>query len=107
MYDVENRHRCASMEDVLEAAGLADYERYICGFHIHRKSVSLVDARLCPLDWYYQDTAQRLRDPDVWDHYLILDQVSPVNFWKAKVVTHVGKYSWLGHRIGGDALLYA
>ena len=107
MYDVENRHRCTCMEDVLEAVGIVDYERFICGYHLRREAVSQVDKNLCPLDWYYQTCAQRCRNPDVWDHFILLDQVSPVNFWKSTTFKKIGQYEWPGHRIGGDATFFA
>ena len=68
-----------SMEEVLEADDILDYERYICGFHIHEQGKSIVDKNLCPLDWYYQTFEQRMKDPNVWEHYPILDVVSPVD----------------------------
>ena len=102
-FHVRDMHRLDCMEDVLESDGIADYHRFICGFHIHGIDVSHVDPALCPLDWYYQTDTQRIRDPDVWDHYLLLDQVSPVDFWKAEVLRSIGQYSWPTHRIGGDA----
>ena len=80
LFDVPNMHQCRCMEDVWEAAGIFDYHRLICGYHIHGMAKSLVDEKLCPLDWYYQSASLPLKYPDQWEHYLILDQVSPVDF---------------------------
>ena len=91
------------MEEVLEADGIADYHRFICGFHIRGMAKSLVDVNLCPLEWYYQSAAQRMKDRNVWSHYLILDVVSPVDFWKASTIKELGTYYWPDHSIGCDA----
>jgi hypothetical protein len=91
------------MEDVFVAAGINDFHRFICGYHIHEKGVSTVDPRFCPLDWYYQTHTQYQMDPDVFDHYLILDEVCPTNFWQGDHITRLGKHVWSGHRIGVDA----
>ena len=99
----ETVDKCRSMEEVWEAFGITDYHRFICGYHIHGLAESLVDEKLCPLDWYYQSAELRMQNPDLWDHYLILDQVSPVNFWKGRKCEHVGRYEWPNHRIGVDA----
>ena len=88
---------------VLEADDILDYARYICGFHIQGMGQSIKDENLCPLDWYYQSCQQRMKDPNVWDHYLLHDQVSPVDFWKAKTVMSLGTFWWPDHRIGCDA----
>ena len=91
------------MEDVFHAAGIDDFHRFICGYHIHREDKSLVDPRLCPLDWYYQSAQQYQDDPNVFGHYLILDQVSPVDFWQGRKTMFLGQYEWRDHRIGVDA----
>ena len=103
----DDGHKCRSMEEVWEASGISDYHRFICGYHIHGVEKSLVDEKLCPLDWYYQTCAQRFRNPDVWDHFILLDQVSPVNFWKSTTFKKIGQYEWPGHCIGGDATFFA
>ena len=103
LFDVENMHQCKCMEDVLEAAGVYDYHRFICGYHIHRMAKSQVRDDFCVLDWYYQPSALRLKYPDVWDHYLLLDQVSPINFYKATTVQWQGSYVWPNHKIGCDS----
>ena len=96
-------HGCVSMEEALEADDILDYARYICGFHIKGMGKSTVDVNLCPLEWYYQSSQQHYRDPNVWEHYLILDAVSPVDFWKATEVKYLGKFHWADHSIGCDA----
>ena len=92
LFDVPNMHQCRCMEDVWEAAGISDYHRFICGYYIHGMEKSLEDEKLCPLDWYYQSAEQRMKNPDLWEHYLILDQVSPVDFWKGRQCQYIGKY---------------
>ena len=82
---------------------VSDYHRFICGYHIHGMAKSLVDEKLCPPDWYYHSASLRLKYPDQWEHYLILDQVSPANFLKGTVVQYLGRYEWPNHKIGCDA----
>ena len=103
LFEFDNMHRCRSIEDVMETAGIIDYHRFICGFHLRGMGKSMLNPQLCPLDWYYQSASQRLRDPDVWEHYLLLDQASPGDFWKSVTVSHIGQYHWPNHRIGADA----
>lgn len=64
-----------SMEQLAKEAGITDYTRFICGYHIHGQAAIGYDSSLCALDWYAQTTADRLKNPGIWDHYLILDQV--------------------------------
>ena len=103
LFDLPDMNRCRSMEDVLEAAGIVDYHRFICGYHIKGMGKSLIDEKFCPLDWYYQSASLRLKYPDQWDHYLILDQVSPADFWKGTFLQELGRYEWPNHRVGCDA----
>ena len=103
LFDFPDMHRCRCMEDVLEAAGIEDYHRFICGYHIKGMGKSHVDEKFCPLDWYYQSASLRLKYPDQWDHYLILDQVCPADFWKGTILQQLGRYEWPNHRIGCDA----
>ena len=57
--------------------------------------------KYCALDWYCQTTAQRLNDAEVWDHYLILDQVCPTQFFKAECFKSMPVYrGWRNHEIG-------
>ena len=92
-----------SMEVVSHAGGIDDFHRFICGYHIHRDEKCLVDPQLCPLDWYYQTHDQYQDDADIFEHYLILDQVSPVDFWQGRITMYLGQYEWRGHQIGVDA----
>ena len=101
VFEQVERYDC--MEDVFRAAGIDDFHRFICGYHIHQQELSNVDSRLCPLDWYYQTHQQYQANPNVFDHYLILDQVSPTNFWQGRITTRLGLYEWPDHRIGVDA----
>ena len=61
------------------------------------------EGRFCALDWYAQNTADRRRDPEVWEHWLILDEVCPTEVFKAATYEHMKKpfRGWYGHRIGG------
>ena len=101
VFEQVEKYHC--MEEVFHAAGIQDFHRFICGYHIHRDEKCLVDERFCPLDWYYQSAQQYQDDPNVWEHYLILDQVSPVDFWKGQITQPLGPYEWGDHRIGADA----
>ena len=101
VFDQVEKYHC--MEEVFHANGIHDFHRFICGYHIHRKGKCVVDERLCPLDWYYQSAQQYQDDPNVWEHYLILDQVSPVDFWKGQITQPLGPYEWGDHSIGAYA----
>ena len=82
--------QCRSMEEVLEADDNLEYARYICGFHIMGMGTSVVDENLCPLEWYYPSCQQRVKDSNIWDHYLILDAASPMDFWRASTINSLG-----------------
>ena len=100
---VQNWENKKGIEDVLEAAGIPVFCRWICGYHIHGMAESLVDKNLCVLDWYFQSNAQRLEDPSIWERYLLRDVVDPAEWWKSKTTTYVGQYvGWHGHIIGQD-----
>ena len=93
--------RIKSMEGFLEVAGVTEYTRFICGYHIHGAVATAYDKRLCALDWYAQTTEDRETEPNVWDHFLILDQVCPTQCWYAKVYERKGRYEgWYDHAIG-------
>ena len=92
------------MESVLEANGITVFDRFICGFHIHGKAVYQESAGICPLDWYYQPNAQRLDDPNMWEHYVLTDQASPVDFYKSNAVKYLGTYYWPDMKVGCDAV---
>ena len=65
-----------SLEDLLGALNIVDYVRFICGYHIHGQRATEYGGDFCALDWYAQDQSMRAVSPNVWEHYLILDQVS-------------------------------
>ena len=76
-----------SMEELLPRAGIHHFGRFRCGYHIRteQSAVMYQDLRgseygqqLCALDWYCQSPSDRLSEPDTWDHYLLLHQVSPM-----------------------------
>jgi len=94
------------MEALLVKAGITNYAKFICGYHIHGKAATEYDATLCALDWYFQSPQQREEDSRVWEHHLILDQVCPTEYYKASVMElqdsqYVG---WEGHRVGMDSI---
>ena len=93
------------MEHLLAEAGITDYAKFLCGYHIHGEAAITHEGRYCALDWYFQDAAQRQKDYSMWDHFLILDQVSPTNFWKAKVVKIQEKQykGWEEQRAGSSS----
>ena len=76
-----------SLEDLLLQAGITKYVRFICGYHI--QGTASQRREFCALDWYAQDEKMVESNPNVWQHYVILDQVS---------------WGWLGRegRFGGD-----
>ena len=95
--------RINSLEHLLEEAGIHDYTRFICGYHIHGQAATEYDPKLCALDWYAQCTTDRLQDPNVWDHYLIKYQVCPTQCIYAKAYKRMPQYEgWYGHKIGGQ-----
>ena len=63
-----------SLEALLENAGITEYVRFICGYHIQGQPA--LRNEFCALDWYAQDERMVEENPKVWAHYLILDQVS-------------------------------
>ena len=89
-------------ESMLESAGITDYARFICGYHIHGAAATEVyDGKFCALDWYFQSPADRMADSNEWDHLLILDQVCPTMYHKARVVKTLDRYNgWTDLRIG-------
>ena len=53
--------------------------------------------------WYFQDAEQRKSDPSMWDHFLILDHVSPLEFFKSKITERLDEqYQWANHRMGSS-----
>ena len=74
----------------------------ICGYHIHGTSANVHDGRFCALDWYAQTGADHSRNPEEWDHYLILDEVCPTECYKALEIWRMDVfYGWSDHAIGG------
>ena len=93
--------RMTSLEDLLQAAGITSYVRFIGGYHIHGTVSAKYGGRHCALDWYAQDTADRLRAPEVWEHWVILDEVCPTEVFKAEVFQRRTPFTgWYGHSIG-------
>ena len=93
----------SSLEDLMSAAGIDSYVRFIAGYDIHGGKSLKYGGRYCALDWYAQNTADRRRDPEVWEHWLILDEVCPTEVFKAEEYQRMKKpfRGWGGHRIGG------
>ena len=93
------------MESMLVKAGIDQYAKYICGYHIHGRAAEHADASMCALDWYFQSAKQRAEDNQVWEHSLILDQVCPTQYYKAQVlVLQDAQYTgWEGHRVGMES----
>ena len=103
LYHVSNWQVHQSMEDLLEADGIEDYHRFICGFHIHGIAESRSILRCVRLIGITKTDKQRIKDANVWVHCLLLDQVSPVDFWQSEVLQRGGQYTWPQHRIGTDS----
>ena len=56
-----------SMEDVLSFAGITEYVRCICGYHIHGEKADKYgskDGDYCPLDWYVQTSTMQVHNDD-------------------------------------------
>ena len=89
------------LEGILDACGIHEYTRFICGYHIHGIAAKNYDASLCGLDWYAQTTAMRQHNPDMWQRYVITDQVCPTQCVFAKTFEYLGQYEgWHGHQTG-------
>ena len=99
------------MEELLPRAGIHHFGRFRCGFNIRTEQAAVMheDPRgpqykdqLCALDWYCQSPSDRLSEPDTWDHYLLLDQVSPTKYFMSKSFRRMGRYvGWRDMPIGG------
>ena len=90
-----------SLEDLLAAAGIEKYVRFICGYHIHGRAAER--GEFCALDWYAQDNDMVKRKPNEWVHYLILDQVCPVLWYKATTYQKRDAYDgWYEHKVGAS-----
>ena len=91
-----------NLEQLFDAAGITVRTYFICGYHIHGTSANVHDGRFCALDWYAQTGADHSRNPEEWDHYLILDEVCPTECYKARVFRRMDAfYGWTDHAIGG------
>ena len=100
-YQSEALPGIASMEDLAVSMGIVDYVRFICGYHIQGQAATMYDPQYCALDWYCQSAAQRPSNPDVWEHYLILDQVCPTECIKSEAFKRMPMYpGWYGHKVG-------
>ena len=56
-----------SMEDLLAFAGITEYVRCICGYHIHGEKADKYvskDGDYCPLDWYVQTSTMQVHNDD-------------------------------------------
>ena len=90
-------------ESMLEAAGITEYARFICEYHIHGRAATVYDSKYCALDWYFQSAPDRMDQSNIWEHHLILDQVCPTMYHEAHVVEFnpFGRYEgWTDFRIG-------
>ena len=91
----------SDFEDILESEGITEYARFICGYHIHGERATLHEGDFCALDWYFQSSADRKTEPNLWDHYVILDQVCPTQYYEARTLKFLGRYEgWTDLRIG-------
>ena len=92
-----------SLEDVFRAAAIENVVYFIGGYHIHGIPANVHDKRYCALDWYGMTSSMRARDPNVWTHWVVLDEVSPEMIYRAKEYRRMEPYEgWHGHRIGGQ-----
>ena len=107
--DIGSWQHFQSIEDLLEAAGVEEYAKMICGYHIQGAiageypSTEGIGYEYCPLDWYVRVVKKSAgyEQSDTWQHYLLLDVVCPTQFYESRVFRKVGEYTgWEGHRIG-------
>ena len=89
----------ASMEALLDILGI-EYSCAICGFCLQQQA-SIYGDQYCALNWYYQSAEQRCTSRTSWEHWYILDQVCPSDWYLAKVIQDAGEYEgWEGHAVG-------
>ena len=92
---------------VLQAMGIEDYSRFICGYHIRSEQKAEMykedPGRYCALDWYSQSAMQRRCCPSVWDHFLLVDTVDPFKWYEAKSYTSQGQFDgWQKFEVGAE-----
>ena len=99
MAGVGGWEQAASMEAVLDLLQV-EYARMICGYSLHRRAVHY-DDKLCGLDWYYQDAALRRVGRNKWQHGVILDQVCPTQWCRARILEDCSECAaWGDHAVG-------
>ena len=86
------------MEAVLDHLEIK-YSRFICGFSLKHHGQ---DDKYCALDWYHQSPNLREKGKDLWEHSIIIDQYSPTEWYRARVVmSHSQLYEgWQDHAVG-------
>ena len=103
--DLDGVLRMKNLEDLLQAAGITTYVRFIAAYNIQGQRSTYpaeVGYEFCPLDWYSKVVTPGMEEDDLWDHYVLLDQVDPNEWYEAKVTEKKEPYyGWLGKRIGG------
>ena len=96
------------LEDLLEAAGITHYVKFIAAYNIHgKKNTYPAEAgyEFCPLDWYTRPVFPGDESVDVWEHHLLLDVVSPKEWYAARQTEKMPKYpGWPGLRIGARCI---
>ena len=93
-----------NLEDLFIQADIVEATYFICGFHVHGACATVHGGKFCALDWYAQTGGMRHANPNEWEHYLILDQVSPAESYKAESMQKMGDLytGWQGHKAGGQ-----
>ena len=93
--------RMTCLEDVFKRAGIDTYTFFVCGYHIHGARALPYERKFCALDWYSQSASDRMATKNTYEHWLILDQVCPTEFWKAKVFQAMPPFDgWKEYDIG-------
>ena len=89
------------LEDVFIHAGIDMYTFFVCGYHIHGTCALPYQGKFCALDWYSQSASNRRINKGTYEHWLILDQVCPTNFWKSQVFQSMPPFDgWEEYDIG-------
>ena len=93
-----------NLDELFVKASVTNKVFFICGYHIHGTVATVYDGKFCGLDWYAQSGTARARARDVWEHFIILDQVCPTECYKAEVSKlQTNPYTrWHGHSVGGQ-----
>ena len=92
------------LEELLVAAGITNYVKFIAAYHIQGQKAMYPTAEgyeYCPLDWYTK-VIPGMDTDDRWNRHVLLDKVSPKDWYASRSLEKKNSYEgWPGYRIGG------